>query len=86
MPLVKGKLMSPDDAMAAGLCPECGDDLREQNPIAHRASHWQTRPKEDADGAEGLRRMRMFDKWIVDNKVRTSDQADPEKPNAAPVS
>lgn len=73
MPLVKGKLMSPDDAMAAGLCPECGDDLAEQNPLAHRRSHWQKRPNDDEDGKEGLRRMRMFDKWIADHNVRTTD-------------
>ena len=27
MPLVKGKDMTPADAIAAGLCPECGQDL-----------------------------------------------------------
>jgi hypothetical protein len=84
MPLVNGELISPDDAMAKGLCPECGDDLRTQNPIAHRRSHWYTRPRDDMDGAEGLRRMKMFDEWIVKNNVRTSDQPKPT-PNAAPA-
>jgi hypothetical protein len=78
MPLVNGKVMSPDDAMAAGRCPECGVDLRESNPIAHRRSHWKRQPPWGVDGDEARRRMVMFDKFIADNKVRTSNMQAPK--------
>jgi len=85
MPLVDGEMMSPEDAMAANLCPECGRDLRKVNPVAHRKSHWHRRPNDDVDGQEGLKRMKMLDDFIVKNNVRTSDQPKPDAPNAAPV-
>lgn len=84
MPIFDGELISPDDAMAKNLCPECAADLTKVNPIAHRASHWHRMPNDDADGREGRRRMKMLDEFIVKNNVRTSDQPKP-KPNAAPV-
>jgi hypothetical protein len=84
MPLVDGQLMSPDDAIAANRCPECGKDLTQVNPIAHRKSHWHRMPNDDVDGQEGRRRMALLDDFIVKNKVRTSDQPKP-KPNAAPI-
>jgi hypothetical protein len=86
MPLVDGKLMTPDDAIAADRCPECGRDLKTTNPIAERNSHWRVRPNNDADGIEGLRRMKMLDDYIAKNDVHTSDFVPPEapKPNAAP--
>jgi hypothetical protein len=86
MPLVDGKNISPADAMAAGRCPECGDDLKTQNPIAHRRSHWLTQPPLGVDGDEARARMEMFDKFIADNNVRTSNMPKPaeKKPNAAP--
>jgi hypothetical protein len=89
MPLIDGKLVSPDDAMKAGRCPECGADLRVVNPIAHRRSHWQRMPNADRLGEEGLRRMAMFDEFIAANKVRTSNmpklKVDPSSGGPAPL-
>jgi hypothetical protein len=84
MPLVEGKDVSPDDAMAKGLCPECGADLTKTNPIAHFRSHWKVRPKQDRDGEEGLRRMAMFQQFITDHDVRTTNMPKPKAP-AAPA-
>lgn len=82
MPLFQGKYISPDDAMAKGLCPECAVDLRTVNPIAHRRRHWRALPTNDAKGKEALRRMAMLDDFIIENKVRTSNQP---KPKAKPA-
>jgi hypothetical protein len=84
MPLFEGKNISPDDALAKGLCPECAVDLRKVNPIAHRKTHWRTMPRDDAQGQEGLRRMQMLDDFIIKNKVRTSNQPKPAKGRATP--
>jgi hypothetical protein len=85
MPLIKGKVVTPDEAMAQGCCPECGVDLKTVNPIAERASHWKRRPNNDADGEEGLRRMAMLDDFIVKNEVRTSDKPKPEAGKPPPI-
>lgn len=85
MPLYKGEVISPDDAMAKNLCPECAADLTQINAIAHRKSHWKTYPAAGPDGEEGLRRLKMLDDYIVKNKVRTSDMPEPKTPNAAPA-
>lgn len=86
MPLVDGKLMTPEEAIAAHRCPECGRDLKTTNAIAERNAHWRVRPNNDADGKEGLRRMKMLDDYIKANDVHTSDWEPLEsaKPNAAP--
>ena len=84
MPLVNGKYETPDAAMAAGLCPECGQDLTKSNPIAHFKSHWTTTPPRDSRGKEATRRMAMFQDFITKNKVRTSNMPAPKAP-AAPV-
>lgn len=85
MPLVNGEELTPDEAMAKNLCPECGADLTKVNPIAERNSHWRRRPNDDADGREGLRRMAMLDKFIADNNVGTSDKPKPAAGKAAPL-
>jgi hypothetical protein len=82
MPLVNGKNVTPDEAIAQGRCPECGDDFKATNPIAHRKSHWKTAPPPNADGDEARRRMALFDKYIVDNNVRTSNMQKPAAPAA----
>jgi hypothetical protein len=82
MPIVKGKYMKPDDAIAAGLCPECGDDLGKSNPIAHSKSHWKTYPPPGRDGDEARRRMKLLQDFIADKKVVTSNMP---KPPAATV-
>jgi hypothetical protein len=85
MPLVKGQDMTPDAAIAAGLCPECGQDLKASNPIAHRRSHWKVQPPLDRRGNEARRRMALLDKFIVDNNVRTSNMPKPAAAAAAPL-
>ena len=85
MPLVEGKDMTPADAIAAGLCPECGQDLKLSNPIAHRKSHWKTMPPLDRRGDEARARMALLDKFIADNKVRTSNMPPPAAATAAPL-
>jgi hypothetical protein len=84
MPLVNGKPMSPDDAMKQDRCPECGQDLKESNPIAHLRSHWRSMPRQDRDGEEGLRRMTMFKKYIADHDIRTSDMPKKAAPPPPP--
>jgi hypothetical protein len=84
MPLVDGKTITPDDAIAQNRCPECGDDLKASNPIAHRKSHWKAPPPPNADGDEARRRIALFDKYIVDNNVRTSNMPKQAAPAAEP--
>lgn len=84
MPLVNGQYISPDDAIAKDLCPECGKDLKTVNPLAERRSHWYRMPNDDVDGAEGRRRIRLFDDYIAAHDFRSSDDPRPAIPNAAP--
>ena len=77
MPLANGVDITPDDAIAKGLCPECGQDLKKSNPIAHRKSHWKVQPIPDRRGEEGIRRAALLDKFITDNKVCTSNMPKP---------
>lgn len=72
MPLHEAKLITPDEAISQGLCPECAANLRKVNPIAHRREHWRAAPPRGHYGDEGRRRMAMFDKFIADNKVKTT--------------
>jgi hypothetical protein len=79
MPLVNGKVLTPDEAIAQHCCPECGADLTNVNPIAELASHWRVTPRDDRQGKEGLRRRALLQKYIADNKVTTSDQPKPKE-------
>jgi hypothetical protein len=85
MPYVDGKDLTPDEAMEANRCPECGVDLTKVNPIAELNSHWTKEPPNNRSGDEGRRRREMLREFITKNKVRTSDQPKPAAPNAAPV-
>jgi hypothetical protein len=80
MPLVKGKKLTPDEAIAQDCCPECGRDLKEVNPIAELASHWKTVPKNDSDGKEGLRRRKLLQDYIARNNVKVADPDAPDEP------
>ena len=73
MPMVKGKLLTPDEAIEQDLCPECGASLLDANPIGHRNTHWFTQPRADRKGAEALRRIALFDEYIQRNNVSTSN-------------
>jgi hypothetical protein len=58
MPVVKGEELTPDEALALDLCPECGRPLAETNPGEHAAAHW-PRPASE----EGKRREKMILEW-----------------------
>jgi hypothetical protein len=70
MPLVKGQLETPDDAIAHGFCPECGKDLAEGNPAAHRRTHWMAPPPADESGDEARRRMALFDGYVKGQEAK----------------
>lgn len=85
MPFVDGKMLTPDEAIAAARCPECGADLTKVNPIAELNSHWTAQPRDNRQGAEALRRQNLLKAFIEKNHVRTSDMPKPAAPNAAPA-
>ena len=85
MPLVKGKDLTPDEAIAQNRCPECGIDLTKVNPIAELHSHWKTPPPLDSRGDEPRRRQAMLLKFIADHNVRTSNMPKPAPAAAAPL-
>ena len=83
MPLIDGKLVTADEALSQGRCPECAVDLTKVNPIAERRSHWKTYPTPNRQGLEALRRMALLDDFIAKNNVRTSNM--PKTAAAAPA-
>ena len=85
MPLVAGKLITPEAAIAQGLCPECGVDLKKSNPIAELASHWKTTPPNDKRGDKARARKALLEKFISDNQVRTTNMPKPAAAAAAPL-
>ncbi|MGA7885879.1 MAG: hypothetical protein WCA44_09060 [Acidobacteriaceae bacterium] len=77
MPLVDGKLMSAQDALAKGLCPECGADFKTENAIAHLNSHWQGFIPVDKRGDKARQRQAMLQKYVADKNVRTTNMPPP---------
>jgi len=73
MPLFENEDISADDALAKGLCPECGADLKTENPIAHLNTHWKAPMPYDSRGNEPRRRQAMLQKFIADNNVPTTN-------------
>lgn len=71
MPYVDGVEMTPDQAIAANRCPECGNDLTKVNPVAELNSHWKAYPVNNQDGQEALRRRAMLLDFIERNRVKT---------------
>lgn len=82
MPLLGDDDISADDAMAKGLCPECGHDLKIENAIAHLNRHWTAPIPLDKRGDEPRRRQAMLQKHIAENDIRTTNM--PPKPAAKP--
>jgi hypothetical protein len=60
MPLVNGKLITPDDAIANGFCPETGISLRGVNIEEHISRTWKAQPAADPSGDEPRRRMQLL--------------------------
>lgn len=58
MPQVGDQSLTPDEALAKDLCPECGRPLAETNPAEHVSAHW---PK--GAGDEGHRRAKLILEW-----------------------
>lgn len=85
MPLVHDKLITPEDALKQGLCPECGRDLKLSNPIAELASHWKSEPPLNKSGDKARERSAMLRQFITDNKIRTSNQPKPAPAEPAPL-
>ena len=61
MPIVNGKVITPDEAFQQRKCPECGIDLNQVNVVGHINEHW-PRGFDPLDRAqdEGRRRMDML--------------------------
>jgi hypothetical protein len=78
MPIVNGKMLTPDEAIAQNRCPECGVDLTKVNPIAHSKAHWRVPPRDDRYGREGLRRQKLLQDFIAKHNIGTTNH--PAKP------
>jgi hypothetical protein len=60
MPLVNGKLLTPDDAIAQGLCPETGVDLYGVNIEDHITRLWGTHERQELRNPEVFRRQQLL--------------------------
>lgn len=65
MPIVDGKIISPDEALARHRCPECGADFKTVSAQGHRQRHWRSQPPNGPDGDEGRRRMKLYDEYLA---------------------
>lgn len=70
--LEQGVHVTPDDALAAGFCPECGRPMSEINVLEEIDRHW---PRERSD--EALRRIKLLQGFY------TKQQADKAQAEAA---
>lgn len=77
MPLLGDDDISAEDALAKGLCPECGHDFKAENAIAHLNRHWTAPIPVDRRGDEPRKRQALLQKYIVDNNVRTTNMPSP---------
>lgn len=63
MPLINGKLLTPDEAIAQDRCPETGIDLKGVNIAHHIARTWSAPFPNGKDGDEGRRRVQLLRDW-----------------------
>lgn len=88
MPIVDGKIISPDDALAQNRCPECGVDFKRVSARGHRQRHWRAQPPNGPDGEEGRRRIALYDGYLAaqDRKaiLLTQSQARAAAPDGDP--
>jgi len=85
MPFVKGKKLTPDEAIVKSLCPECGKDLTTVNPIAEYNLHWPALPNNPSrKQVEAVRRAGLLQRYIREHNVTTSNMPKPAAP-AAPA-
>lgn len=82
MPLINGYSYSPEAAIAADYCPECGVSFVERDPHAHRLSHWMAEPPRGESGDEGRKRRKLFDDYLAAHPKSTEA---PPPPPLAPI-
>lgn len=58
MPRVLDQDLTPDEALALDLCPECARPLKETNPAEHALAHWSR-----GTSGEAARREKMILDW-----------------------
>jgi hypothetical protein len=73
-PIVDRKELSPDDAHAAGRCPECGEQLEGLNIEAHIATHWPHLEKDNPQHAEAIRRANLLRDFAKGQQAKSADQ------------
>jgi hypothetical protein len=60
VPNVDGELVSPDDVIRRGLCPECGKRLDIKSARHHAEDHWGIDPNSNRLSEEGRRRFNLI--------------------------
>lgn len=80
MPYVKGRLLTPDEAIKAGYCPECGFDFRTGSASGHRITHWRAEPPKGAVGDEARRRMKLYDEYLAAQAAAAAKPAPERQP------
>lgn len=83
MPTVNARLISPQDALAKDLCPECGHDLKVESAISHLNRHWEREPNAGSDGDEARSRRQMLRDYIKANDIRPSHEVEAQQKAAA---
>ena len=78
MPIINGHEYTPDAAIAADYCPECGADFLKVNARAHRLSHWRAKPPNSDDGDEARRRMALYDAYLHSHPQQAAATAPPK--------
>jgi hypothetical protein len=85
MPLFGDDEITADEAIAKGLCPECGHDFKLENAIAHLNNHWKAPIPLDKRGDEPRRRQALLEKYIADNNIRTTNMPQPAATKVQPL-
>lgn len=74
MPYVNGKLVSPDDAIKEGCCPETGQPLAGVNIEAHIHALWPHLDQNDPNHAEALRRANLLREFAKSQTAGSQQQ------------
>lgn len=67
MPLVNGKEITPDAAIALGLCPETGISLKGVHILHHIQRLWGNFDRHEKKSVEAMRRMALLRQFAKDN-------------------
>jgi hypothetical protein len=52
--------MTPEERIAAGLCAECGRDMKGLNPPSHAGEHWPPTIVPDGRNQEAIKRQKLM--------------------------